>query len=487
MKIRKEVLSLCLIFFVSFAFAITGYITEGDSPSFITLSTLNIVYETYNGSTTNFDSLSTSQLNNLSNMILEKSVYGKIVFEENVNLTLVGGDNKTVNFDAHLNISSNLVDINDSNISLPFLNKSVTISLYGLSFTNPQVMKQGIICTNCTEISYSGGNFVFTSDVFDGPYYARETPATPPVCGNGICETGEDSTSCPADCDAGGGGGGGGGGEVSTPSEEGYDFKVEPDFFAITLNKGEYYQKFITVTNNGTQTQTIYTIISGLELFIFPQEPTFVLGPGENKSVRLDIYISERRDADVYIGKIIFRSDQNVEREVNTILDVKDKSALFDIRTDVLKKYINPGGRIRANISIINFGDLRNFDVSLDYRIIDFENNNYTLKKEDFAMGYFYNNIFYLEVPKELPVGKYLFYSKVNYGDVSASSYDTFTVEKISLIIWIIILVALLFIIFFIIWKLRKKRREKIIPKKKIVKIPLIRRRVKVPRLPQRI
>jgi len=43
-----------------------------------------------------------------------------------------------------------------------------------------------------------------------------------PVCGNGICETGEDSTSCPADCSSGGGGGGNGdddipldGGEIS--------------------------------------------------------------------------------------------------------------------------------------------------------------------------------------------------------------------------------------------------------------------------------
>jgi len=104
-----------------------------------------------------------------------------------------------------------------------------------------------------------------------------------------------------------------------------------------------------------------------------------------------------------------------------------------------------------------------------------------------FYRAFWSKYIFYLDVPQEIPAGRYLFYTRVSYGNIAASSYDTFTVERISLVIWLIIILILLLIIFFIIWRLRKRKKEEPIgeKKKKIEKSHLIRRRVKVPRLPQ--
>ena len=485
-SIKRVVIFFAILFCLSLVVAITGYVTQGNFTSNVSISGLRIIYTFYNGDTTEFNDYSTEELNNFSSAILEKISYGKIAFNENLNLTLTAGSDRIVNFDNDINISSNLVYVDNSD--LPYLNKSVNISIYSLSFTSPQIMKNGAVCSDCVLISYSGGILKFRTLTFYGVYYARETPVSS-VCGNGVCESGETSSNCAADC-AGGGGGGGSGTTTNktTPQKNmttGYDFEVVPDFFAVQMKKGQYYQKNLNVKNNGTQNLDIYISVAGLEYFVFPQENKISLTPGENKTLRLDIYISDIRPADVYVGKILFRS-QYVERESKAILEIKEKEALFDIRTDVLKKYLSPGGRVRANISVINMGDLRNFDVALEYIIIDFDNKNYTIKKEDIAINQTYNNIFYLDVPKDIVIGDYLFYSRVSYKNINASSYDTFVVEKISTLFWLILILVLLVIIVFIIYRLRRGNAPvvKSTIEKPIAKPALIKRKVKFPKLP---
>jgi hypothetical protein len=118
--------------------------------------------------------------------------------------------------------------------------------------------------------------------------------------------------------------------------------------------------------------------------------------------------------------------------------------------------------------------------------IIDFDKNNYTMKKEDFAINQTYNKIFYLDAPGDIKMGDYLFYSRVSYGSVSASSYDTFVVEKVSLLIWFIIIMIILIIFVMIFFRLKKKsepKKEEFV-KRKLIKSPLVRTKIKAPKLP---
>ena len=470
---------------LSLVIAITGYAMEGQTVSSVEIEGLRILADTFNGSTTTFSGLSTEELNNMSNLTLEKSNYGKIIFNESINLTQVAGVDRTVNFDRDLNISDNLINA-DSN-ELPYINKSATIYLYNLTFTTPQIISGSGVCSTCTLISYSGGTLIFSVTSFSGAYYARETPVS--LCGNGICNPGETTVTCPSDCPAGGTGGGGGGGATTSNISTDADFYVEPIFFTVEMNRGEYFQKKINVINNGTENLKIYILVQGLDEFIFPQTNYIELSPGQNYSLRLDIYVSMSRPVDVYVGKILFKAE-GVSRDAKAILDIGDRYALFDIRTEILKKYVTPGGRVRANISIINMGSLRNFDVSLEYMIVDFDNNNYTIKKEEFAMNQSYFNILYLDIPKDIPLGNYVFYARVNYGDIGASSFDTFTVEVISWIAWVAVIASVLVIIFIIFRRLTRDKRlqrrvlkEQLKEKPKIVKEPLIRRIIKVPKI----
>jgi len=427
---------------------------ETSAPSEVNVNLFRFIYDDYNGATTDFDSLSEAEVNDASDVVLENTLYGKIEFLEDLNLFEMKDINWTVNFNQNINISSNLINVNQ--YLLPGINKSAELSIYGISFVTPVIYNKGVVCSTCTEVDYVGGVYSFTTDVFEGPYYLREG-AVLPVCGNGVCETGETTVNCPADCSVpdAGGGGGGAGGEPAEESGEAIsgelgNFTVNPGYFSLEMRKGTYFQKIIEVNNTGNKNLTIGIIVEGeLVDFVFPSIKSFILEPGDVKPIRLDIYVSERREADIYLGKILFVSGQLSEK-VEVVLDVNELAALFDIRTNMLKKYINPGGRARANITIINMGDLRNFDVVLNYKIIDFDKNEYTIKEEQFAIEKIYNNIFYLDVPEDLLIGDYVFYAKVLYpqDNVSASSFDTFTVENISFFSWIILIILILILMY---------------------------------------
>jgi len=95
--------------------------------------------------------------------------HGKINFSEAVDLSS-GAD-----LNAHMNVSHNRIEINSS--ALPSLNKSATLSLYNLTFSNPRILRDGSVCasTICTKISYSGGTLVFNVTEFT-VYSAEESP-----------------------------------------------------------------------------------------------------------------------------------------------------------------------------------------------------------------------------------------------------------------------------------------------------------------------
>ncbi len=138
------------------------------------LSTVTIYYTSVNatdfdGSTTNFFTANSS---NITNLVLEKSSYGKINFSVSVNLS--GG----ANLNTYIIISDNYIYINST--ALSELNKSATLTLYNLTFTNPRILKDGAVCPSsiCTEMSYtSDGNFTFTVTSFSA-YSTEETPVT---------------------------------------------------------------------------------------------------------------------------------------------------------------------------------------------------------------------------------------------------------------------------------------------------------------------
>ena len=505
---------------VALVVLMTGFIfsLEVTSPSKVSVKPLQILYSTFNGSTTNFDSFNQSFLYNLPGVILEKTLFGKVAFNSPLNIVAMAGPDWIVNFDRDLNISNNLINVD--NYNLPGINKSANLSINNISVPNPVIYNKGVVCNSCNLISYLNGTVRFSTPLFSGPYYilqnssvtycgdglcngnetyatcptdcqstcgngvcdSGETHATcpsdcPSVCGDGICDGGETSATCPVDCGSpstGGGGVGGGGGSGTTtsggnttnttiPYNPSYDFYLNPTLISSTATKGTYIRKYVNVTNNGTATSSITIGVTGVTQFVFPEVTRIVLKPNESKLVTFDMYFPNDQPANVYVGNIVFRSP-GVQRETRVVINLKQQDALFDLHTVLLKKYINPGSRVRANVTIVNMGDLRNFDVNLEYKIIDFNNKMYNIKDDQFAMNRTYNGIFYIDSKKNMPVGNYVFYAVVRYKNVNATAYDTFTVEKVSLYSWLLLILIILILMYFVYDWYKRRTGGKVLP-----------------------
>jgi hypothetical protein len=138
----------------------------------------------FNGNTTEFSNLSrginVSSIASIENLTLEKINLGKIRFLETVDLSQ-DIENLIINFSKHINISQNKIEVNST--ALTGLNKKAKLNLHNLTFTDPQILKNQAVCTDCTKESYENGTLTFNVTGFS-TYSARETPATPPSSGS---------------------------------------------------------------------------------------------------------------------------------------------------------------------------------------------------------------------------------------------------------------------------------------------------------------
>jgi len=117
----------------------------------------------------NTTDLSLINIQNITNLIIDYPNQGHINFSQTINLSS-GAD-----IDSYVNISFNRIEINSS--ALPELNKSARLTLYNLVFTDPRILRDEEVCSDCVEESYEGGTLIFNVTGFS-VYSAEETPIT---------------------------------------------------------------------------------------------------------------------------------------------------------------------------------------------------------------------------------------------------------------------------------------------------------------------
>ena len=166
-----------------YIFANNSHGTTKKSVTFnINISLFNISYSDYSnyykGNSTNLYEIPFEELQNYSNLILEHTNFGKILFNDLINLTNDYNPNDNfIDIDRYINITSNKVYV-DSQM-LPNFNKSATLIFYNLTLNTPRISKDGVVCPEsiCKINYYTSGTLSFNVSHFTS-YEAEEAPST---------------------------------------------------------------------------------------------------------------------------------------------------------------------------------------------------------------------------------------------------------------------------------------------------------------------
>jgi uncharacterized membrane protein len=374
---------------------------------------------------------------------LEKSAHGKISFNEAINLT---NDNtptdNILDLDTYTNVSSNFIEINTT--ALPNFNKSATLYLYNLNFTDPRILRNGNVCPSviCTKVNYSGGTLIFNVTQFSN-YSADETPVV-------------EIAGSPA--------AGGGGGSIIYKA-----FNLDKGQISLSLKQGEIKTEEITITNNKDQAVN-FEIQNLLEDFIILRQPSFSIGPKESKTISIDFIARKDTIPDLYLGKIIVSSGEESQR-VLIAIEVESEGILLDVKTAILSGYkkIVPGGDVLSEMSLFNLGnDSNSKDILIEYIIKDYEGNEIVNEKESLSIETQTSFIKRINIPKDAKIGNYILYVRAIYEGKVASSSDNFEIvsskitekEKIYLGVGLGIFLIIIGVSVYIFLKRRKQRKS---------------------------
>jgi len=421
----------------------------------INSSKFTIIYVDFKGSekgsSTDFNKSSYEDLQNLSNVILENTNAGKIEFNEVINLTNDSDltDNQ-IDLDTNTNISFNRIEVNST--ALPNFNKSATLYLYNLTFINPRILRDGDVCSSsiCVQNSYSGGTLSFNVTGFS-VYSAEETPSV----------------------DTGGAVGGGG------SSKRVINFSVNIDLIDLKIKQGERAREVILIENTGDKILEFDLNVKDIEEFVILSEVSFSLSSKDSKEINADFFVSEDEPADVHAGRIIIEAS-SISNSINVILEILEKAALFDVRSELVDETLVKNQKIKVKINMLNIGDVdKSVDVVLEYFINDFSGNQMKIGEETIGV---YNSLDIerkLSLPINLEPGDYLFYVKLTYLDSTATSANRFNLREgfsfsnFTSNLWLIVIILLL--ILFIIIKMRKAKpelKEEVDKEKEFIELP---------------
>jgi len=356
------------------------------------------------GNSTRLNEYLYEELQNLTNLTFENISSGKIFFTTTVNLTndLTPQDNFT-DIDSNIRISNNLIEINST--ALPNLNRTATLTLYGLTLSNPIILRDGSDCSSaiCVIQSYSSGTLIFNVTSFS-TYSATESATETP------------STST----------GGGGGVRVLDSN-----LRVSPDSIAVNLKQGEYTEREITLQNIGGYAMSLNLEIEGINELSHVVESKITINSLSSKKIKVRLHSTNETPPGFYIGKLVILG--LLRKEIPIAISLSSKNALFDTEVIIPDKYlrVTPGERIVFITRLKNLGEKNRQDISLSSYVLDSSGNKIVKSSQTLAVETILDVLGSLKIPETIAPGTYYVYSEVdNAGEISVGSHEFEVVDE---------------------------------------------------------
>jgi uncharacterized membrane protein/DNA polymerase III delta prime subunit len=308
----------------------------------------------------------------------------------------------------YLNYSDPLIVLAESVVC----GNAICESNYGESYNNcPQ---------DCPPQPVCGNNIC---EIGENPYNCPQDCGT---CGNGICDSGESYLNCPSDCPA-----------PPSPAPPAPSIYIPPTTFPtqdivnqilkelqkipkeliqvkertidLTLYQGETVRLPFTIKNNMDKETLIELVASGdaSKFISFVTQRAEVL-PGKEQIFELVVHIDVYTAPKLYSGSLlVIFGNQKTEIPVN-IRVLSTKGELLDVRIAALKDEVAPGYALPVEVTLYNLGKTPRTDVDLQLEIFDVEKGEtLTSMKEVLAVETSLSRIFYLKIPKDAEERKY--------------------------------------------------------------------------------
>ena len=405
-----------------------------------------VAYNNFSGKgrTTNF-----SEIDNpvkVSNLTLEEPEYGVINFT-GVDLDLSTG----IDIDSYVSISFNEIKIDGAGI--PELDSPANLTLFNLTSTDIYVLKDGVNCTECTEIDSSSATYTF-SITSAGTYTTQgiPLPPTPPPTPTG--------------------GSGGGGGTKTLTKVRSFTFdtnQLNSGRFVLQMKRNAPAFEKISIKNNG-DLPLVLTLSHNLGTHLEISPKQFRLEPEDTKVISANFYAG---NPGIHIGRIIISTD-TFQKIIPVTLEVRSEKIVVDSKLDIPLKYteLKQGDPLKAQVTLFNTGSIK-VPIVITYLIKDLEGNIVIEEIETFDI---LNKKSFIKTfdTSNLKTGSYITGMNVRYKDSFATSSARFEIKDGQVVKkpifefkWYYIMIIISLFILIILLKLYTTEFSKIIRKKR--------------------
>lgn len=252
-----------------------------------------------------------------------------------------------------------------------------------------------------------------------------------------------------------------------------YPVTVDKETLHVIIKPGETKRESVIITNDGLSDLNFNFEISLLSDYILVDREDMVITAGQSGVLNLDFFAGEGVLPGVYTGRLYINVGNNIAKSVNIILEVGERSALFDISSTIDSAEYYLGDKLTARIRMINIGDVDVADVILHYYIKDFSGNEYGLGEETVGVDGEIEITRLFDIPTRLEPGDYAFTVKLTtvpdgqiataaspFSVIGPKSFDFFEIRNYLVGVIIVLIIFVIGLISYQEAKRSKKHRN---------------------------